>query len=177
MKKMIISMTLIYILFFIIGIVLHSENIFGEIRETALLVENKNFFYYFAHNINVLKNSLVGIFSFGIFSILQLTINGIFLGVGMAEMTANVGWLKSLLFIFPHGFFEIPALILSTMLGIYPVYLFCLLIFKNKNYKWKVVMFKQAKNIFWIFMTILIFIIIAALLEAYLTPWLIKNYV
>lgn len=114
--------------------------------------------------------------SLGMLSIFQLAINGIFLGVGLAEMTVKLSLIQSLLFIFPHGFFEIPALILATAIGLYPIRLIFLFLVKNKSETWKGMLLKQLKMLLFIIFVIFIFAGIAAMLEANITPWLIKRY-
>lgn len=176
MKKVIISLSFLYLIFIGIGFILHSESVFTDITNTTLFAEKKTFSNYFFHNSKILKNSIVGMSSLGMLSIFQLAINGIFLGVGLAEMTVKLSLIQSLLFIFPHGFFEIPALILATAIGLYPIRLIFLFLVKNKSETWKGMLLKQLKMLLFIIFVIFIFAGIAAMLEANITPWLIKRY-
>ncbi len=73
--------------------------------------------------------------------------------------------------IFFHGIFEIPAIILSGAIGLYPIYLIYLLLRNKKEIDYK----NQIKSIGIMLALIVVFLIIASIMEAKVSP-LVINY-
>jgi|Deesub1362A_J573_1020465.scaffolds.fasta_scaffold00003_350 stage II sporulation protein M len=176
--------TLISITIFSIGILLgiqHSQNI----MEIAKIVYNIDgiggndgsveinklsmFLLIFSRNtlVTALNVSLGPIF--GLFPVFTLLFNGYLIGGILAEVSASYGLTYTLMGIVPHGIFEIPAFIYSTVLGLKLARLAIKTSFKGEqlsetyiNYLWRIVR------------VIIPLLFIAALIEAYVTTALLN---
>jgi uncharacterized membrane protein SpoIIM required for sporulation len=71
----------------------------------------------FVHNASIALRTVVSVFLFGIPAIWILLSNGFFLGAAVRQGLAEVGAGTTLLLLFPHGIFEIPAILLSGALA------------------------------------------------------------
>ncbi|AEB28837.1 hypothetical protein, transmembrane DUF95 [Carnobacterium sp. 17-4] len=170
MKRLLKGTVVLFIVFFCIGIFTRffiiDYNVFqyGEFEEIKFLD-------YFTNNIKVACSLMLGFFSLGITTFIIFSINAIFFGVGIAAQISESGIIDSLFYIFPHGLFEIPALIISACIGFYPIY-FILQIIKKES-SLMIVKEELIKMVFLILVVILL-VTIAAMLEATMTPYLIK---
>ena len=179
-----IFFTLISITIFSMGILLgiqHSQNI----MEIAKMVYNINgigenggsveinkfsmFLLIFSRNtlVTALNVSLGPIF--GLFPVFTLLFNGYLIGGILSEVSASYGLTYTLMGIVPHGIFEIPAFIYSTVLGLKLARLAVKTSFKGEvlsetyiNYLWRIVKI------------IMPLLFIAALIEAYVTTALLN---
>lgn len=75
-----------------------------------------SWFHYFSHNINQSMISIgLGIITYGIGSLILLVLNGSLIGIVLAVMVQNDMTLEIFTAFLPHGFFEIPAILLSCL--------------------------------------------------------------
>ncbi|MGI5853082.1 MAG: stage II sporulation protein M [Bacillota bacterium] len=76
--------------------------------------------YVFLNNSRVMIMVLVGAYLGGLIPPLVLLFNGFIIGLFSASpiMTANIGLVGFLISLVPHGIFEIPAILLSGMMGL-----------------------------------------------------------
>lgn len=71
-----------------------------------------------------LNNSLValqlicGVLTIGIWTVYVLGLNSLWFGTALAETTMSFGPVVAVMWIVPHGLFEIPALLLASALGV-----------------------------------------------------------
>jgi len=125
-KRFIYFIMAIFFLFFLIGFFIPvPEFIYNEImdfiKELLLKTENMSqidMIGFIIYN-NVQSTFLAVIFGvfFGIFPLIDAVANGYMLGFVSSISVTNSGWL-SLLKIFPHGIFELPAVFISLGLGL-----------------------------------------------------------
>ncbi|MDF9626873.1 stage II sporulation protein M [Bacillus cereus] len=110
-----------------------------------------------------------GFVTFGFSTVLYLSINGMIVGYSITlqlEKGRSVFEILSLLI--PHGLAEVPALILSGIIGLKSIDMIVkLTISKDKN-----IIKRDLKDISILFVTIIILLIIGAIIETYFTPLL-----
>ncbi len=115
----------IFLFFIFIGAAFHVPILVNFIQDflKELLLKTENFGVYdmvaflFNNNLRSAFFGLVfGIF-LGIFSVINAAINGYVIGYIMSK-TVEIQGVSILLRLFPHGIFEIPALIMSLGLGL-----------------------------------------------------------
>ncbi|MBC7095445.1 stage II sporulation protein M [Thermococcus sp.] len=136
-------------------------------KQTGIAV---NFGYIFTANLKViLILSVVGVLTFGGSTAWNLIFNGIPLGLFLHSSwhLRHVGELKSFfLLIFPHGIFEIPALILAGAAGFkIPYELLRLVLGKKKE----IITEEDAKEFFKLLGISIVLIFIAAIVEGTIT--------
>lgn len=107
---------------------------------------------------------------------LALGINGVLIGVALKLMkiTGDSPLKMSLIGLLPHGIFEIPALLISFLLGIFICKNISQGIFKKDSYNFKEV-FKFTVKEFVI--KVIPLLAIAAIVETYITPILINKFI
>lgn len=139
-RKYIFTITIIFLIFAVIGYFVslpaEIESILKEkLKEIMLLFEGLNLpqtiWMIFSNNINVSFISIVLGVLFGIFPIVISLSNGFIIGYVMQRAVSLEGIL-TLWKLFPHGIFEIPAIIISLGIGLR---LGTTLIFRNKKLK------------------------------------------
>lgn len=131
----------------------------------------------FSNNLQACVFSMCyGLIPFIYFSALALGLNSILLGVLAAYTTANgISPLLFLLMILPHGIFELPALILSFSMGLYV----CGQITRRCRHDetalsvWDCLL-QMSRLLLFVLMPLLL---LAALVEAYITPWLLSLFI
>lgn len=100
--------------------------------------------------------------------------NGFLLGItlGVGKLSMHIPILQTFLFgILPHGILEIPALLISMSIGIYLCKNITGSLFGRKNRN----KLDDLKNVIRVFFTIVIpLLILAGLLECYVTPYLLR---
>lgn len=123
--------------------------------------------------IPLLVNNLVacflissGFFTFGLTSIIYLFTNGMILGESIVNKS-DYSTIEILLLILPHGVFEIPALLLSGVIGFKSIS-FLIQYFTNK----KVDTFIKSYflNIALLSLIVILLVIVGGVIETYLTP-------
>ncbi|MEK4419181.1 stage II sporulation protein M [Bacillus sp. FSL K6-0268] len=123
----------------------------------------------FFNNFIVSSIIMSGFVTFGFSTVLYLSINGMIVGYSITlqlEKGRSVFEILSLLI--PHGLAEVPALILSGIIGLKSIDMIVkLTISKDKN-----IIKRDFKDISILFVTIIILLIIGAIIETYFTPLL-----
>ncbi|MGG3572600.1 stage II sporulation protein M [Bacillus gobiensis] len=130
---------------------------------------DSTFLYLFTNNLSACVYAvIIGSVSLGLYSLFYLFVN--FFSIGMILSTLNVkhSIMESLSTFVIHGVFEIPAMLLSASLGIYIPLKFIQFIRKKRWDK------KEMLKILWVFSSILLLTLIAAFIEAYISPIFIK---
>ena len=123
-----------------------------------------------------LSNSIKGFFvivsgaMFGISSLMFIFFNGQLIGfvLGLAQ-TDGIGTARIIISIAPHGILEIPAIILSASYGLWLGYRFYRFIWLRDEFK---IYFSYALKRY--FQLILPLFFVAALIEAFITPYVIS---
>lgn len=117
---------------------------------------------------------LFGIIPFIFLTVLSLALNGFMIGIvlGFGKATTGASMIKTFVFgILPHGIFELPALIISMSMGIY----LCLTLTMKIFRRGKIKISELLKNYVRIFLSVILpMILIAGIIEAYITPLLLK---
>lgn len=143
------------------------EEIFKEFGSIANLDPISLFVVIFLNNsLKSLLAILLGFF-FGIFPIFFVSVNGYILGA-VFSIKKDLGLIKLLLAILPHGIIEIPAILIASSYGVHLGYRFALALFKNKEFK--PYLFKALKVYFKVVLPMLL---IAAFIETFITPALL----
>jgi uncharacterized membrane protein SpoIIM required for sporulation len=167
--------SLLFFIGFLLGISLSThykihehENVnIAPFLEREFSEEKLSFSYIFANNFKViLLLSFGGVLTFGGLTFLNLIMNGINLGV-LFQSSLSLGEVKTFfLLIFPHGIFEIPALIIAGAAGFkipYEALRFAL------GKKEEMISEEDAKEFFKLVAISMILIFIAALIESTIT--------
>lgn len=115
---------------------------------------------------------LYGFIPYAYLPALSLGTNSVMIGL-FAAVFANAG--ESLFYymmgLLPHGIFEIPAMILSIACGIY----LCETITENRRHKKSGIVREAIANILPVYFTIILpLLVLAAIVEAYLTPVILQ---
>lgn len=108
-------------------------------------------------------------FLFGIAPIYFLYINGIVIGIVISYLQQKVGLAPVVVGLLPHGIFEVPALLLASAIGLWLGWNFILRIIHKEPFwpKYKAGLLLYAQFV-------LPLLLIAAFIEAYITPYLIN---
>ncbi|MEI7719395.1 MAG: stage II sporulation protein M [archaeon] len=164
-KKYIYSILIIFILFLIVGyfasIPLELESLLKEkLKEIALLFQGLNLpatiWMIFSNNLYVSFLSMILGILFGFFPLITSMSNGFIIGYVMHKAVSLEGIL-TLWKLFPHGIFELPAVIISMGIGLR---LGMTLLFKTKLLK------KESLRSLFVFLLIIIpLLVIAAIIE------------
>ncbi|MBV2898012.1 stage II sporulation protein M [Staphylococcus aureus] len=124
----------------------------------------------------IIQNNLVvnfsmvsGVITFGVSTLLLLLFNGALIGTSIRSALAEdrMGLMEILFSLIPHGVFEIPALILSAMIGFQLIELIVLMYIRVESYK---NLFKSFIKKFLIRLLLMIILtVIAGVVEWYIT--------
>ncbi|MGL5641274.1 MAG: stage II sporulation protein M [Paraclostridium sp.] len=122
---------------------------------------------FLKHNGLVALMLYIGLFTFAVSTIIVLISNGFNLGffIGIhysLNRPLNQLWIS----ILPHGIFEILGFLIAATIGLEGIRFYFI---KNKT--------KNIKTYLILFLISISCIFIAALIEGYLTPFLLKNYI
>ena len=172
-RKIILIMASIYVLFFIIGTIYslnHSsysfssedaKNAYEEYFITTTFKQTflGNFQYIFFHNVVA---NLYGIMTGIVFAIIPV---GVIISMGVSNsmviISSEYGFWRTLFSFVPHSIFEIPAIILSSSLGV----MIFFSIFKSKDKKKDIT--QAYKNALLVFLLIILpLLLIAGIIEA-----------
>jgi stage II sporulation protein M len=125
-KKQIFFVLSLFLLSFLIGLLVPAPNLFKEminnfLNKSLLQIQSLNtfqlIFYIFSNNLGVAFFAiLLGVF-LGILPLFLTIFNGYVLGYVSSLAIEKAGFL-SLWRLFPHGIFELPAIILSFAIGL-----------------------------------------------------------
>lgn len=123
-----------------------------------------SFFYFFIHNFS---HCLLCIAGCGVLSSALLLFNGAVIGVsGVAYMAFGGSAATYFALILPHSVFEVPALIIAGAAGMKLLQLLIKYIGGNKEIPYK----KEITDILKSLIIIAILLLIASIIEAYVTP-------
>lgn len=183
--KIIIVCSILFIICMISGIFFGIKYQSETQQILKSFIENKSDIISDSGNISafgIIKNNVVacivsiiiGFFPFIFLPILTLSLNGFVLGItlGIGKSLQNMSMIKILLLgILPHGIFEIPAIIISIAIGLN----LCLCITKKIIGKYNEKIIDDIKESILVFACIIIpLLIVAGIVEAYITPTLLK---
>ncbi len=152
-----------------------TQKIIGELKEFFSVSENETSFQMFLF---ILENNVIKLFTVillgifvGLIPLLSVWANGMILGIFAQIISQELSWTFLIVGILPHGIIEIPVLILSAAIGMK----------MGKLAVWRI--FGGEKNLrkeftkaikFYIFILVPL-LFIAALIEAFITPALLKS--
>lgn len=132
--------------------------------------------------VGLIKNNIVacvisiffGFIPFIFITLFTLGVNGFLIGVvlGIGKAASGTSLLKTfILGILPHGIFEIPALIISMSMGIYLCLNLSMKIFGRGKEKILKILLEYIR----LFVSVILpFLLFAGIIEAYITPMLLK---
>ena len=166
---------------------LHSnaaESALSSYAESVKDILNANgkisFLGVFKNNLFACVTSIIiGIIPFVFFAAISLVTNGIMIGVvlGYGKATAEFSVFKAVVFgMMPHGIFELPAIFLSLALGIY----LCKIItrkFMGKANSGEGLLYTLNLTAKVFVLVIVPLLIVAALVECYITPIIINSMI
>lgn len=118
---------LLYIIPMIVGITsyINSNNV-------SYNLQSPDFKSILINNTSCLLKNILGVFTLGLTTIVNLIFNGFSHGL-MIRTSINIyGISYTIIKIIPHGLFEIPAIIISGAIGLLPLYYIFVYIFKGK---------------------------------------------
>lgn len=122
--------------------------------------------FFFRHNVKVALMLWSGALTFGGTTLLNLAFNGMILGSAVKTTAEQIGLIKTILLILPHGVFEIPAIIIAGAAGFkipYELLRFAL------GRKEEIITEEDAKEFFKLIAISIVLIFIAALIESTVT--------
>lgn len=158
-KRYILASTIIFILFTILGGILGDfiqidYKIQPNINETGVIGS----LMYFQHNFTMALFPILGIFLFGITSIVHIIFNSLMLGISVI-ISFNHGMSISEIFIrLSQGIFEIPATIISGAIGLLGINFY----FQKNKKKWLVFIGKWT-------LVVAFLLLLAGIMEANIT--------
>lgn len=123
------------------------------------------FLFIFLNNSIKTFLSLVLGFFFGLIPLIFITVNGLVIGLVIYVVSLDIGFLKIILGILPHGIFEITATILTQAIGLWLGIKFYKTLTKKEPFKIHFIW--ALKKYFKIALPLLLG---AALIEAFITP-------
>ncbi len=160
-NKLILIPTFLYLISIFIGLSLYGYNI-NILKDN---ITSLTFLDIFLNNLRGIGINILGIFSFGVITIFYTIFNGLIHGIMIRVFFENFSLLNTLLKIVPHGIFEVPAIILSCHIGLFPIYIILNKFFNIFCFK-KSILLNTLKNL--IFLDILL-VFIAAIIESTIT--------
>lgn len=185
LSKTILVCTLLFIICTIYGISFGINNVDSTKDILQSFIEGKSDVLSESGKINVIgliKNNTVacgisvlfGFIPFLFISIFSLSLNGFLVGVvlGFGKAATGTSIIKTLMLgILPHGIFEIPALIISMSMGIYLCLNISIKVFGRGKEKISKILLEYIR----LFISVILpMIIIAGIIETYITPMLLK---
>ena len=185
LSKTIIICALLFIICTIYGISFGINNVDSTKDILQSFIEGKSDVLSESGKINVIgliKNNTVacgisvlfGFIPFLFISIFSLSLNGFLVGVvlGFGKAATGTSIIKTLMLgILPHGIFEIPALIISMSMGIYLCLNLSMKVFGRGKEKISKILLEYIR----LFISVILpMIIIAGIIETYITPMLLK---
>ncbi len=119
----------------------------------------------FANNAGKSLLAMLAGFFFGIFPVAFVMLNGYIIGVVVSWREPDWGLLKVILAIIPHGILEIPAIIIACAYGMWLGYRFYLALFRGVEFR------KYLLKAIRVYIRLVLpILLIAALVEAFITP-------
>ncbi len=162
---------LISLAIYIFSLVLSFPFAFGHMAVGTnfhyLGYENPSFVYLFENNLTLVLLLLVGAFSFGMTTFVNLIYNGFVCGLAISEaLQRGIPVNKIALLILPHGIFEIPAIIIAGTAGFKIPYEIVRYLLGKKE---QVLTQEDIKEYLTLALISIILIVIAAWIEANIT--------
>lgn len=131
---------------------------------------NPSFTLIYFHNMKVVYVAIfLSFISFGIYDLIFLFTQFFMLGATVGTIINSYSWQVAFVYLAPHGLFEIPAMILAGWIPIYFFYSLVMIVSKKVKLK------KMLKLLFIYCLLLALLIFLAALVESFLTPIIIKN--
>jgi len=156
-KRINIIVFIFSILFFIIGMMFSVT-----ISPIMNYNEQTNFWNIFSNNISSEMSAIfLGSVTIGIYSTVYLFMNFMSMGVIVSQLLKSHSLIQCLNMFIYHGFFEIPAIVFTTSLGIYIPYSLIKML-KTKTIDYKSIIKKL--------IIIIVLTFIAAFIETKITP-------
>ncbi|AGK61061.1 Uncharacterized membrane protein [Archaeoglobus sulfaticallidus PM70-1] len=154
-----------------------SEKFIESVFESLSFIDFNNplevFMIIFLNNSSKAFIAMVAGFFFGIFPVSFVFLNGYIIGVIIYVKGSELGILRVAVSLLPHGILEIPAVIIASAYGLYLGKLFYLRVFRSRSIDMKLAMKEFIKK----FITVIIpILLIAALIETFVTPYLIYRF-
>jgi|Deesub1362A_J573_1020465.scaffolds.fasta_scaffold00328_4 stage II sporulation protein M len=116
--------------------------------------------------------AMIGGFFFGILPVAFILINGFIVGIVVSFTQPELGSQTVLLAILPHGVFEITGVIIACSYGVWLGVRFYYSLFRGEEF---LPYLKEALYAY--FRIVLPLLILAAFIEAFITPALVKGYI
>lgn len=151
---------ILFVITWIIGLLVSNPT-----DDLRAINEHPRMIELFLHNAWGAFVMMFGIFTFGILTFGMLLFNAFIFGNVMGVHALTVGWGSALIAIVPHGLFEIPGILCAAAVGFHGT----LMIFhslRSSFLGWRVYL----RSIVRYALLSLIFLFVASIIEAYLTP-------
>ncbi|MFJ8457449.1 stage II sporulation protein M [Bacillus paramycoides] len=164
--KLLTITLLLLSLFLIIGIYIGLNLNFSYTYTDDKINGFSGVFTFFFHNIVFILINILGIFCFGIPSILILIWNGILFGISIGFSYHNGMSILEIILRLSHGIFEIPSLLISASIGMLGFYFY-----SSKNKKQLLILSIKLS-----FLSIIL-LFLASIFEANITDYLVELYI
>lgn len=129
-----------------------------------------NPYTYIIHNFKSMVFFISGLFTMEISTMYVLFMNGFVLGASLYGIGTSSTFFSAFIRIIPHGIFEIPAMILGEVIGLYSIQVFVRFLKGGKLLE-----IKDFKLVLKLLSLVVILLICAGIVEAYITPYFIKQ--
>ena len=172
MTKIVITLSLLtFTVGLFAGSLLLSSYIVSEKRVLSILSSDEtsrpDMMFFLNNNIKIILSLIFGSLTFSTLTVVILLYNGIISGIIIKTVAKQIGLTKSLFLILPHGIFEIPAIIIAGAAGFkIPYEIVRYLMGKKEQPLTK----ENIKEYLTLALISIILIVIAAFVEAYVTP-------
>ena len=173
--KLILISLIIYISSFLLGLLIslhkYAYNFLIFNRSFTNIYQNQNsglFKYILINNIKIIFIILLGFLSVGLTTIINIIYNGVYFGYLVAH-AVYLGYNIEVIILltFPHGIFEIPAIIIAGAAGFKIPYEIVRYLAGRKE---QPLTKEDIKEYLMLALISIILIVIAAFVEAYITP-------
>ncbi len=171
-RRLVLFAFLIFVISFISGLIIginntHLQILYDRKVGNIFIPYILSYKYIIINNLKVIIFLIVGAFTLGISTFLNLSLNGYILGIIVSIYFPILGIKRLTLLILPHGIFEIPAIIIAGAAGFkIPYEIIRYLAGKKEQPLTK----EDIKEYLTLALISIILIVIAAFVEAYITP-------
>ncbi|MFQ6087381.1 MAG: stage II sporulation protein M [Methanosarcinales archaeon] len=121
--------------------------------------------FFLKYNLLVITILIVGGFSLGILTLLNLAFNGLIFGVVIGDFLNKISISKILILTLPHGIFELPATLLAGTVG----FLIAKSFYNYLRFGEEPLKKQEQKDIFALSTFSIVLIVVAAIVEAKIT--------
>ncbi len=150
-------------LILIVGIIGFRSNL-DNLTETTY---NISFITLFFHNTILSLVNVLGMFTLGLSNLFFLFVNAFDLGNILNYSIGKNGFIESMRIFVPHAVFELPSMIISLSIGMFPLSFFILKAIGNKSSKLSFIY--CVKRITLLFAIVLLLNFFAALMESFVS--------